>query len=171
MRRSNISFMALAALAALTFAACSSSSKPASSTTTTSSPAASTSAPAASTSAAPTTAGTTAKPTVGTATSSLGKILVDSKGLPLYTYGMDTAGTSNCTGGCASAWPPVAVTGTPTYAAGLTASKFSTITRSDGSKQLALNGLPLYTFAADTAGAAPTGNGVNNFKVAMASDA
>lgn len=172
MRRSNIRFFAIAAIAAFAFAACSSSSKPASPATTTSgTPTSATPTSATPTSATPTSAGTAAATTVGTATTSLGKILVDSKGLPLYTFGMDTAGTSNCTGSCASIWPPVAVTGAPTYATGLTASKFSTITRTDGKKQLALNGMPLYTFASDSAGAAPTGNNVNSFKVVLASAA
>jgi predicted lipoprotein with Yx(FWY)xxD motif len=176
MPTSKIRYMALAAIAAMAFAACSSSSKPASSTTTTSSPTStSTAATSAPTSSAPAsstpTSGAAGATTVRTAASSLGVILVDSQGLPLYTYGGDTAGTSNCTGSCASVWPPVAVTGTPTFATGLTASKFSTITRTDGTKQLTLNGMPLYTFASDQPGAAPGGNNVNTFKVALASAA
>jgi predicted lipoprotein with Yx(FWY)xxD motif len=168
MRTSNIRFVAVAALAAIAFAACSSSSKPASSTTSSTNVTTTTAAPASS--GTPTSATTGGAKTVSTATTSLGKILVDGKGLTVYTYGGDTSGKSACTGGCASIWPPVAVTGTPTYGAGLTASKFSTITRDDGTKQLAVNGMPLYTFAGKTAGDT-SGNNVNKFVVVMASAA
>jgi predicted lipoprotein with Yx(FWY)xxD motif len=90
--------------------------------------------------------------------------------MTLYTSSGDkTPGASSCTGGCATIWPPLAVTGTPTYAAGLTASKFTTITRSDGTKQLAYNGKPLYTFASDSAPGETTGQGVGGFAVATAS--
>jgi predicted lipoprotein with Yx(FWY)xxD motif len=60
------------------------------------------------------------------------------------------------------------VTGPSTYAAGLTASKFTTITRSHGTKQLAYNGKPLYTFASDSAPGDTTGQGQGGFSVAMA---
>ncbi len=174
MRRHTIRYAVVAALAAMTLAACSSSSKSGSSTTTTpsSTGAASTTtaAPTPTSGGTPTSSGTTtAKPTVATASTTLGTVLVDSKGMPLYTSSGDTTpGVSSCTGGCATIWPPASVTGTPTYASSLTASKFSVITRSDGSKQLAFNGKPLYTFASDSAGGAPTGQGVGGFSVAMA---
>jgi predicted lipoprotein with Yx(FWY)xxD motif len=106
---------------------------------------------------------------VSTATTKLGKVLVDSAGKTLYTSSGDTTpGSSSCTGGCATIWPPLAVTGTATYAAGLTASKFTTITRSDGTKQVAYNGKPLYTFASDSAPGDTTGQGVGGFVVATA---
>src|SRR5687767_791267 len=38
---------------------------------------------------------------------SLGMILTDSAGLTLYTFDRDTPGVSNCSGGCASTWPPL----------------------------------------------------------------
>lgn len=159
-------YATVAALTAITLAACSSSSKPSANTTPTT-----TSAPATTAAPTATSAGkTTSKPTVATATTKLGKILVDSKGMTLYISAGDTTpGTSSCVGACATIWPPLAVTGTPTYAAGLTASKFTTITRTDGKKQLAYNGKPLYTFASDTAPGATTGQGVGGFTVATVS--
>src|SRR5690348_2236295 len=45
--------------------------------------------------------------TVRVATSSLGKILVDSHGRTLYLFKADTGGKSACSGGCAIAWPPL----------------------------------------------------------------
>ena len=158
----NFRYVAVAALAALALAACGSSSKSGSPTT---SP---TTTAAASSSTTPSSSAPTAvKPIVATANTKLGTVLVDSNGMTLYTSSADTTpGASSCTGSCATAWPPLAVTGTPTYAAGLTASKFTTITRADGTKQLAYNGKPLYGFQGDSAPGATTGQGVGGFSVA-----
>jgi predicted lipoprotein with Yx(FWY)xxD motif len=166
MRRSNLRYVAVVALAAFALAACSSSSKPSSATTpTTARSVPSTTTGYANTTTKNTTATTSrAVPTVSIRTASLGKVLVDSKGLTLYVWDRDTtAGKSSCTGGCATVWPPVAVTGMHTYGAGLTASTFSVITRTDGTKQLAVNGKPLYTFANDTKPGDVKGQGVNGF--------
>jgi predicted lipoprotein with Yx(FWY)xxD motif len=97
----------------------------------------------------------------------LGKtILVNSAGLTLYTSANDTSGTSNCTGSCASVWPPLpAGTGTPTGGPGITGT-MATITRSDGTKQVTYNGKPLYTFQSDGSAGKATGDGVNSFHVA-----
>ncbi|MGO9877386.1 MAG: hypothetical protein ACLPVY_26710 [Acidimicrobiia bacterium] len=158
---------ALAALTAIALTACSSSSKTASTTAPAAYGAATTAA------SAPTSnGGTAATATVANATTKLGVVLVDDKGMTLYTSsGDETPGTSSCTGACAKVWPPLTVTGTPTYAAGLTASKFSTITRTDGTRQLAYNGKPLYTFASDAAAGDTTGQGVGGFSVAVTTSA
>ena len=52
-------------------------------------------------------------------------------------------------------------TATPTAAAGITATQWSTITRADGTTQLAVNGQPLYTYAEDAAAGDVTGQGSN----------
>jgi predicted lipoprotein with Yx(FWY)xxD motif len=104
--------------------------------------------------------------TVAVGESDLGDILVDANGMTLYVYDNDTTpGTSNCNDECATAWPPLIVTGTPTYGPGLDASMFSTVTRDDGSTQLAVNDHPLYLWAADQAPGDTTGQGVNGFYV------
>src|SRR5438445_4729391 len=97
----------------------------------------------------------------------LGKtILVNSAGLTLYTYGKDTAGTSNCTGSCATVWPPLTPgSGAPTGGTGVTGT-LATITRSDGTKQVTYNGKPLYTFQSDSSAGMASGDGVNNFSAA-----
>jgi predicted lipoprotein with Yx(FWY)xxD motif len=97
----------------------------------------------------------------------LGKtILVNSAGLTLYTYANDTSGTSNCTGSCATAWPPLPPgTGTPTSGPGVTGT-LAAITRSDGTKQVTYNGAPLYTFQSDGSAGKATGDGVNSFHAA-----
>jgi len=93
--------------------------------------------------------------------SSVGQYLADSSGDALYTYGADTQGVSNCSGSCIAAWPVYKVTNTTaTLPANVTI-----ITRSDGTKQYAYKGLPLYTFTGDSSGQV-TGNGVNDFSVA-----
>jgi predicted lipoprotein with Yx(FWY)xxD motif len=103
---------------------------------------------------------------------SFGKVLVDAKGMSLYLFTKDAGGTSACTAACATNWPPAVVTGTPTAGTGVDASKLSTITRDDGTKQLAYNGHPLYTFAADSAAGQASGQGVSGvwFLVTAAGD-
>jgi predicted lipoprotein with Yx(FWY)xxD motif len=97
----------------------------------------------------------------------LGKtILVNSAGFTLYTFANDTAGTSACTGPCATVWPPLPPgNGTPTGGAGVMGT-LATITRSDGTKQVTYNGKPLYTFQSDGSAGQATGNGVNSFSAA-----
>ena len=160
---SRFRYVAVVAFAVAALAACSSSSKAGSTTTTPG-----TASPTPTTVAASPSSSAGAKPSVATATTKLGTVLVDSNGMTLYTSSGDTKpGTSSCSGSCATIWPPLAATGTPTYGAGLTASKFTVITRSDGSKQIAYNGKPLYTFTSDTAAGDTTGQGVGGFSVAM----
>jgi predicted lipoprotein with Yx(FWY)xxD motif len=82
---------------------------------------------------------------------SFGKVVVDGTGRTLYVFDKDTANPSksNCDGGCAAQWPPVmAGSGTP-QVDGVDASLVGTVTRTDGSKQVTLAGLPLYQFAQD----------------------
>ncbi len=132
----------LAALAlAGTLAACSSDSG----TTTSAASAASTSA------AAPAAAKMPAITELKTATTSLGEVVVDGKGMTLYMYTKDTQGTtkSACTGGCLVAWPLTVADSTPTLT-GVTGAVGS-IDTADGRKQVTLNGWPLYYYAKDKA--------------------
>lgn len=95
---------------------------------------------------------------------SFGAILTTADGKTLYTFSADSGGKSACTGQCATAWPPATISSTtPTAPSGVTASALTTITRDDGSYQLAYNGKPLYTFSRDTAAGQVNGNGVNAF--------
>jgi predicted lipoprotein with Yx(FWY)xxD motif len=94
--------------------------------------------------------------------SKLGQYLADAKGMTLYTYGADTTGVSNCSGSCLAEWPIYSAQNAPaTLPANVTV-----ITRSDGSKQYAYKGMPLYYFTGDTSAGQVTGDGVNNFHVA-----
>jgi predicted lipoprotein with Yx(FWY)xxD motif len=94
--------------------------------------------------------------------------LVEAKGLTLYLFKNDTAGSgkSACAGGCATTWPPLTATGTPTKAAGISGD-LGTITRDDGTTQVTYKGQPLYRFAADTAAGDAKGAAINNWSVAI----
>jgi len=93
-----------------------------------------------------------------TATVSGTKVLTNAKGFVLYWFVPDTSTTSNCSGSCATYWPPV--TGPATAGTGVTGT-LGTITRSDGTKQATYDGHPLYTYAGDTAPDVAKGNGLN----------
>lgn len=127
-------------------------------------------APAPATSAvAPTTAASSAAGTsasmvteLKTATTSLGDIVVDGKGMVLYMYTKDTQGTqaSVCTGGCATAWPPALAAAAPMLT-GVTGT-VTMIPTASGGKQLALNGWPLYYYAKDKAAGDTLGQAVGS---------
>ena len=95
--------------------------------------------------------------------SKLGKIIVDGEaGLALYTDADDGFNSSNCTGQCAGAWPPLIVAANEPLlgAVGLTGI-LGTVQRDDGSTQLTYNGKPLYFYKNDSKPGDTTGNGVN----------
>lgn len=129
-----------------------------------------------------TTAGSTATTAAGTATTggagqtislrqtSLGYVLSDATGRTVYMFEKDSATSSNCTGGCTSTWPPLTVSDQPTAGANLDASKLTTITRSDGSKQVVYAGHPLYRYGADAAPGDVKGEGIGNFWFAVMAD-
>ena len=58
----------------------------------------------------------------------------------LYVYDKDGSGKSNCTGGCASAWPPLRVSPSEKSPVG----DWIIIQRDDGSKQWAYKKHPVY---------------------------
>ena len=117
--------------------------------------------------AAPTTGAATAaaaapaSPTLAVGTTRLGPVVVDQSGRTTYVLDRDTPGTttSACTAGCASLWPPVTATGTPTAAAGISGA-VGVITRTDGTRQVTLNGRPLYVFSGDHAAGDANGDGI-----------
>ena len=93
----------------------------------------------------------------------LGKILVDSKGDTLYLFKKDSGTKSACFGACATAWPPLRVSGKPKVGAGVHASMVSTTKRSDGKPQVAYNRHPLYRFQGDKRAGDTNGEGLNAF--------
>ncbi len=90
----------------------------------------------------------------------LGSFLVDSKGMTLYLFTKDAPNTSNCYGGCATAWPPLLTTGAPVPGTGVDDSKLGTTKRTDGTTQVTYNGWPLYYWKNDKAAGDTTGENV-----------
>jgi len=98
--------------------------------------------------------------TVNLGETSLGSVLVDGEGMTLYVFTNDTGGTSSCYDDCASSWPPLLSTAEPAPGDGVDATKLGTTERTDGGTQVTYAGMPLYTFASDTAAGDTTGQGV-----------
>lgn len=139
--------IAVAFAGALALAACGSSG---SSTAATKQPASSRSAASAS------------GPTVEVAKNArFGDILVDAKGMTLYTF-TNGGKPVPCSGACAAAWPPLTVSsGTqPTGSMGI--ASLGT-TAFNGDTLVTQSGLPLYRFAGDTAPGDANGDGLNSF--------
>src|SRR5215212_6334351 len=81
----------------------------------------------------------------------LGKILTDSKGMTLYLYSRDTKGVSNCYDQCEVNWPILRPgSGAPTGSSDI-GGTLGVIDRTDGTKQVTYNNIPLYYFARDAA--------------------
>jgi predicted lipoprotein with Yx(FWY)xxD motif len=101
--------------------------------------------------------------TVKIAGSSLGRILVDSKGITLYDFVKDKGTTSVCYGACAALWPPLLTTGKPVAGPGVRPSLLGTTKRTDGKLEVTYGGHPLYYFVTDRKPGQTTGQGVNQF--------
>jgi len=102
-------------------------------------------------------------PVISTASTSLGRILVNSQGRTLYLFGRDSRGKSACSGKCASFWPPLIAAGKPRAAAGARASMLGTTRRADGRLQVTYNHHPLYRFLKDTKKGQTNGEQLNAF--------
>jgi predicted lipoprotein with Yx(FWY)xxD motif len=108
-------------------------------------------------------AAATAGTVVSTATSHLGRIVVNSRGHTLYLFGKDRNGKSACSGQCPTSWPPLIANGKPRVAGGAKASLIGTTKRADGRLQVTYNHHPLYTFAKDKQKGQTNGEGLNAF--------
>ncbi|MGI8800712.1 MAG: COG4315 family predicted lipoprotein [Solirubrobacteraceae bacterium] len=91
--------------------------------------------------------------------SRLGAMLVDRSGRTLYLFGSDKPGRSLCTAACARVWPPATTAAPETAGAGVDPAKLGAIARADRTLQLAYGGHPLYTFSGDTGTAQINGEG------------
>ena len=92
-----------------------------------------------------------------TGDSALGKVLVDAKGMTLYTFDKDSGGKSACNGPCATNWPPL-MAAADAKASG----DWTIIDRDGGGKQWAYKAKPLYTWVKDTKAGDTTGDGFLN---------
>ena len=110
-----------------------------------------------------TTASQQAATVAATTNPELGEILVDGNGRTLYLFEADQNGTSACSGECAQVWPPLTIQGEPKAGEGVSAEKLDTITREDGTIQVAYNGHPLYYYAPDSQPGDTKGEGLEQF--------
>lgn len=114
---------------------------------------------------APTATGTV----VDVADTDLGDILA-SGGKTLYTYAPDEAGTPKCTDTCATTWPPLLAPDGASAGAGLDGSLVATVARPDGTKQVTVDGWPVYTYSKDTKAGDINGQGVGGIWYVVGSD-
>ncbi|MEU4999256.1 SCO0930 family lipoprotein [Streptomyces sp. NPDC021622] len=101
----------------------------------------------------------------------LGKVVTDSEGHTLYRFDKDTAQPpkSNCEGACATTWPVVSAKGA-VAPPGVDESLMGEVTRADGSKQLTIDGWPMYRYAKDKKAGDAKGQGVGGTWYAAAPD-
>jgi predicted lipoprotein with Yx(FWY)xxD motif len=89
---------------------------------------------------------------------SKGKASVDPHGMTLYTFDRDTVpGKSSCNGKCAGNWPSFVAT-----AGAANMDNWTVFVRSDGSRQWAYKGKPLYRWMDDKQPGDVDGDGRNN---------
>ena len=77
---------------------------------------------------------------------------VTAEGMPLYTFASDTPGVSTCNGPCLTNWPLLEAP-----ADAMEDGDWTIVEREDGARVWAYKGMPLYTYARDTAGQPATG--------------
>lgn len=80
-------------------------------------------------------------------------MMVDHKGMTLYTYDKDTGGKSMCNGDCAKYWPPLKA-----EAGAKAEGKWTVVKRDDGTMQWAYEGKPLYYYEDDKKAGDMTGD-------------
>lgn len=90
----------------------------------------------------------------------VGDVLTNAEGMTLYTADVEKDGTIVCVDACAEFWPPLATAGAevPTTVEGIEG-EFGVLERPDQTKQLTLDGHPLYTFAEDRTPGSVRGDG------------
>ncbi|WP_410574549.1 hypothetical protein [Amycolatopsis sp. cmx-4-61] len=102
----------------------------------------------------------------------VGAVVTDADGKTLYRFDKDLSQppTSNCDGECATSWPPMLAGVATPMLKGVQDTQVGTATRKDGSKQITLNGWPLYEYAGDKAAGDMNGQGANGTWFAVAPD-
>jgi len=88
-------------------------------------------------------------PKVKVVSSDYGRILADGRGRALYLFTADKGKASNCSGECATAWPPYIVKSKPTAVSGAKPGRVGTTRRDDGKLQATYAGHPVYYYEGD----------------------
>ncbi|WP_431046412.1 SCO0930 family lipoprotein [Streptomyces sp. P1-3] len=101
----------------------------------------------------------------------LGEIIVDGKWMTLYRFNKDSAWPmkSACVDACLDTWKPAAAVD-KAKVKGVNAKLVSTFTRPDGTKQLAVDCWPVYTFTGDTEPGDTNGQGKQGLWFAVTKD-
>ncbi|MGF6111184.1 hypothetical protein HKK52_21120 [Pseudomonas sp. ADAK2] len=86
-----------------------------------------------------------------------GGMMVDHKGMTVYTFDKDSGGKSMCNDDCAKNWPPMMAP-----AGAKAEGKWTVIKRDDGKMQYAYDGKPLYTFVKDEKPGEMKGDGMKD---------
>jgi predicted lipoprotein with Yx(FWY)xxD motif len=100
---------------------------------------------------------------LGVATTSLGPVLVDGKGMTVYLLTADKPGQSSCTAECLKFWPPVSPPAGKLPSVSGVSAPLAVTKATSGSSMLTAGGWPLYTFAQDKAPGDVHGEGIVNF--------
>ena len=100
---------------------------------------------------------------LGSAKSSLGRLVVDGSGRTLYLFEKDKNRHSACYGACAQYWPPLLTHGKPVARVGVKQSLLGTTRRRNGSQQVTYAGHPLYRYVGDTGAGQTNGAGLQDF--------
>jgi predicted lipoprotein with Yx(FWY)xxD motif len=101
---------------------------------------------------------------IGTNHTQDGTLIAGIDGRTVYYFQPDKkssaghAKSSTCYTACATVWPPVLATATPSAGGSAKASLIALTKRTDGTMQVTYNGLPLYYYAADLKAGQVTGN-------------
>lgn len=92
----------------------------------------------------------------------MGSAVVDEDGWVLYRFDKDkpNPSKSNCEGDCAKIWPPSLTDGDPELD-GVSADDVGTVERADGTKQLTIDGWPVYRYIGDKEPGKWTGQNVS----------
>jgi predicted lipoprotein with Yx(FWY)xxD motif len=101
----------------------------------------------------------------------MGSVVTDQDGWILYRFDKDTNDppTSNCVEKCAEVWPPALTDGNPELN-GVSDDNVGTVTRQDGTRQLTLDGWPLYRYIGDKKPGQWKGQGVGGTWFVVAPD-
>ncbi|MFI7574767.1 hypothetical protein [Micromonospora sp. NPDC049497] len=101
----------------------------------------------------------------------MGSVVTDQDGWILYRFDKDTNDppASNCVDKCAEVWPPALTDGSPQLN-GVSDDKVGTITRQDGTRQITLDGWPLYRYIGDKKPGQWKGQGVGGTWFVVAPD-
>ncbi|MEH0971205.1 hypothetical protein V6U77_08755 [Micromonospora sp. CPCC 205546] len=101
----------------------------------------------------------------------MGSVVTDQDGWILYRFDKDSNDppSSNCVDKCAQVWPPALTDGDPELN-GVSDDKVGTVTRQDGSRQLTLDGWPLYRYVGDKKPGQWKGQGVGGTWFVVAPD-